>query len=346
MNLAERLRAQADKKAKKREGKKSPGTVPETPILEAPSTVKHTIRTQDLLRQAEIVSQNRKIKVPDAIIHVVKRAVNARKRCAEWFVQTGIDNGRSNAGHEHFIEILEKAMTILQSESSTSDTKKSRDPTAGTQSVPSKPTTKPLQDLSGLSNRFSNLEVEDTEDIVETESNIQTVSPANISQKTAPKSAQTKAIDVFQLEHDDAYDRNFGIFCFFEDLHRIQDFLNDTWKKYKAGELDLITASLVTNAALDIVRREEEEVMKSAFPRETGLDYLQLSICIFFADSLTSPRGISSKAALSEDNELRITPFDNFIYLPTARTLMKWQPFVQESIQVRSVSNIKILWLC
>jgi hypothetical protein len=68
LTLAEKLRAQAEKKAKKKEDKKSP-VAPEPAPVEVP-IVKHTTSPRELQRQAEIVARNAKIKIPDAILKV------------------------------------------------------------------------------------------------------------------------------------------------------------------------------------------------------------------------------------------------------------------------------------
>lgn len=91
------------------------------------------------------------------------------------------------------------------------------------------------------------------------------------------------------------------MFCFFEDLHYTQDFLIETWQKYKLNKLDLLTASFVTNAAFDIVRREEEEVMKIVEPGEKGFSYLSLVAPIFFVDALKDAR-LSKTQCLRKDS--------------------------------------------
>lgn len=55
--------------------------------------------------------------------------------------------------------------------------------------------------------------------------------------------------------------------------------------------------------------------------------YDALSLEIFYADSFS--KGEDPEAKLASNESLRITPFDDFIYLPTARTLMKFQRFME-----------------
>lgn len=51
------------------------------------------------------------------------------------------------------------------------------------------------------------------------------------------------------------------VFCFFEDLHRVHDVLNETRESYKVGTRDLVVASIITNLAFNVVRWAEEEII-------------------------------------------------------------------------------------
>jgi hypothetical protein len=245
-----------------------------------------------------------------------------------WFQETGADNGCSDEGHMHFIENLEEIINILVPDSSNKSKEvKTEKP------VRPKPKTRPKKhDFSGLSNRFSNLDVEDTKDIADASNTIQSLSSTTTMTKSTQKKTPVTAIEIYELEYDDTYDHIFEVFRPFEDLHCLQDFLNETWRQYKRGEIDLLTASLATNAAFDIIRREEE-VGRHLFPSSSGedLSYRNFAACIFFKKSLPLRLEMSIKA---NDESLRITPFDNFIYLSTARTLMKYEPFARHKILV------------
>lgn len=53
---------------------------------------------------------------------------------------------------------------------------------------------------------------------------------------------------------DDIAKVKFVLFCLFEDVNRFRTFLQGSWEKYKAGEIDLATAVVAPNTALDMVR--------------------------------------------------------------------------------------------
>lgn len=109
-----------------------------------------------------------------------------------------------------------------------------------------------------MCNRFDGLEIEDFDDLEDLDQVIASIELAN----TTPGRA---VVDVFELE-EESTDVNISmmIFCFFEDLHVIQDFLHGIWKSYKNDETSLIVASFTTNAALHLVRKNEEEIPKLA----------------------------------------------------------------------------------
>lgn len=136
-SLAEQLREKAAKKAAKKEQKKQADSQPTTP------TVKYSVGTQDLVRQAEIVSRNiARIKIPDTVLQVVGRAIRARKRCTAWFQKTGLED-ESTETHQHFIGILENVVQILSPATTTS--------IEGL----SKPNKTKDGDVASLSNRFT-----------------------------------------------------------------------------------------------------------------------------------------------------------------------------------------------
>ncbi|KAJ8060325.1 hypothetical protein OCU04_010659 [Sclerotinia nivalis] len=117
---------------------------------------------------------------------------------------------------------------------------------------------------------------------------------------------------------------SFMNFHFFEDLHRIQDFLHDIWKSYKSGKLDLVSATLITNLAFEAVRRNEEEILATApnfFSKKRSYD--TIAIVIFYANAFS--HGQNPDQAMAANEMLRPTHFDDFIYLSTSRTLMKYE---------------------
>lgn len=303
---ASRLKGKARKEAKAAaEASKGSPTDAEP---SAPVT-KYEVTTQELLKQADAIAASKKagIEIPQSIVRVVKRAIDARRRCAAWFQKTGVHDGDgSTARHLHFVGVLEKALSALH-------------PAGPADPSPPKPKDTlptPEEPTQELANRFRALDVEDVD-----ESQNFAASDVVIANK---KPSKGRSIDVYELEYQLDIDHAFLIFCFFEDLHRVQDALKETWESYKAGKCDLVVASVITNLAFILVRRAEEEII-SLEPNmySKPRSYNALSLEIFYAESFS--RGEDPEVRLASNEGLKITPFDDFIYLPTARTLMKFR---------------------
>ncbi|KAM0134640.1 hypothetical protein ACHAO1_005557 [Botrytis cinerea] len=95
-------------------------------------------------------------------------------------------------------------------------------------------------------------------------------------------------------------------------------------KKYKNKNLDLLSATLITNTAFEIVRRSEQEILNGApklFSKKRSYD--AIAAVIFYAKGLNTGKDPTQKMELKE--LLRPTPFDDFIYLSTSRILMKYE---------------------
>lgn len=162
-------------------------------------------------------------------------------------------------------------------------------------------------------NRFSALDLEDTDEIT----------PADISTtKAHTKRPQQKdnTYAIWELEVGSLLEITFATFCLFEDLHRIQEKLKGTWRKCKAGKLDIISATVVTTAAFDLVRRAEEDVY-TAFPMVTR-SYVELVKNLLPVEMATWGERMSDM--VNTLGSLAMTPFDRFMYRPTAHTLLKF----------------------
>ncbi|MCJ1453626.1 hypothetical protein MMC28_003973 [Mycoblastus sanguinarius] len=305
-----RLKGKARKEAKsasKENKNPSSGSDSNMPVA------KYSITTQELLGQAEAVAEAKAsgIQIPLSIMRVVERAIDARRRCASWFKKTGACDIDSTEGHLHFVSILEKALTLLRPLVTTNASSKSS--TKDWKDIPIMTTDVPSEEIK---NRFSVLDIEDPDDAMDL-----VASEVSVTNKPPSK---TRTVDIYELEAQSDIDDAFIIFCFFEDLHRVQDFLRVTWEGYKTGRCDLTVASAITNLAFNLVRRAEDEIVSLDTGRYSKPhSYEPLSMVIFFAESFS--KGEDPEAKLASNESLKLTPFDDFIYLPTYRTLRKFQ---------------------
>lgn len=128
------------------------------------------------------------------------------------------------------------------------------------------------RDKEELSNRFQVLEVED----VSEEMNV-TVDDALATLPPPPAKSWRKEVDIFEFEENLINDLVFVIFCFWEDLHNMREFIKDTWKGYAAGKFDSCTAALTTNVALGLVGNLEEELKIMLHFLDVPNPYVQLA---------------------------------------------------------------------
>ncbi|CAJ2500574.1 Uu.00g034270.m01.CDS01 [Anthostomella pinea] len=171
--------------------------VPTKPAATSDAPIfKYTVTTQDLLKQID------------------KAAIKARRRCALWYERTQGSNQSARDGHQHFIDMLQRALNVLRS--TDGEPEASVSPKNG-------PNPK-ATDVDFVRNAFEALEVED---ISEDEDDAAT-------QATPPsKSTQVKQTNyVYELESDKTWELAFAVFSFFEDLHRLRTEMKETYRMY------------------------------------------------------------------------------------------------------------------
>ena len=106
-----------------------------------------------------------------------------------------------------------------------------------------------------------------------------------------------------------------------------------------------MTCTMTTNLAFDVVRRAEEDIISQA-PEMLGKprSYEAIAMLIFSVDSFQPRENPTKKQEL--EGKLRITPFDEFIYLSTARTLMKFERFTAARCGFpQPVPSVRLLYL-
>ena len=241
-------------------------------------------------------------------------------------------NGLSNEGHTYLIEVLETALTKLsplranEHNDQTPETGNQEDG----QSAPGN-----TESLHDFSHQFEALNIKQSEDLDD-------ISLPEKSNQEAPDSNPKN--EEFELAAADDADIIFQIYCFFEDLHEIQDFLQETWRRYKSGDIDLINATLTTTAAIELVKQAEERILAVRPNRVTYDDpYRNLTSRIYFANALE--QGSSLDNYLKSIDSSNITSFEEFVYLPTARTLMNFKSIHKKVTSLPGHKRIECLYL-
>ncbi|KAI9647766.1 hypothetical protein NHQ30_004154 [Ciborinia camelliae] len=298
-----RLKGKARKQAKKTAAA-SPLTFPTSPTFLTAKLKR--ISTKEMLLQAEMVAnfKKRPVEMPMDIRNILERAIRARTRCATWFRSAKTDEDKeSNRTHEHFIATLEMALTILEP-----CMEKAK--VAGSSSPP-----KGENDIPHGKNPYGMLEVEDVggDSLDITTTDIITVSKVDTN----------KGHNICELDIESKADLDFVVFCFFEDLQRIQEYLKETWKLVAKGELDTVTAALVSNLSLNLARQTEDELI-STYPNFFGKVPSYISIATVLHEVQLNNSRVERQDGVSKSSSL-----DEFIYYSTFLILYKYQKFGQ-----------------
>ncbi|PPJ52777.1 hypothetical protein CBER1_11191 [Cercospora berteroae] len=193
---------------------------PNTESSEASSRSKYTVPTTHFVALAKTIvsSEDPIIRIPQNILALIRYTISLRKHAAKFFsgLASGVETDeclRSNAGHRHFIEVLEQVLNIL-------DPSISNSKDAG------------IGEEASLPNMFDGLTIEEP-----TSGDIPAV---NTTQQTAKNKVY------YEPESDD-FDAAFAVFTFFDDLRSIREFIGDIWVDYANGKLDVMSAAVTTD---------------------------------------------------------------------------------------------------
>jgi hypothetical protein len=236
-----------------------------------------TISCIELLKRVDFIvrDSSAKLSVPIPIQNVLQHAIKARRKCSAWFeAMSDKANAVSQAnkqetprdGYLHFIEVLEEAFeTLTPFFGETPKRKRTKAKKFAKQSS-SIVNSAPENEMGTLSNRFGMLEVEVPQDDCNSGSG-----PSRPVEKV-PGNSHTKTEIKIGLEVQKEDDVKFIVFCFFEDLRELREFLQETWKHAMMNESDISAASVITNVALDLVSKSEENIIPLATDDAAGVD--------------------------------------------------------------------------
>ena len=145
-------------------------------------------------------------------------------------------------GHQHFVGILSEVLGVLSKSSGEDEDGKIADK---------------LSDMAmgyASLNSFAPLETDDGDEDM---ADIQLPPPPNAS-ATSPSVTFSVRID-----QDEAALR---MLAFFVDVHSIRRHLAEVWTDYRDGKVGLVTASVVTNTALELLRKPHAHLVSRVMP--------------------------------------------------------------------------------
>lgn len=302
---------QKGKEAARVEDKKS------FPKLEENSASEYVFNSHQLIPRARAIvsATNPTVQIPTHVVQTIEKAVSARKRCTSFFQtrsngEAGVET--SNRSHSYFTRILEEVMVILKprclpnvaEDPGTQEPAQHTGQLTGWNDIPviatrSQTKSKKQQrkhqrnkETHATRNTFGHLEVEepslvdDSELVNENEIAAETERPENpiLIDRRYPNTSELNANEL----EPSTEEIRFAVFCLLEDLHRIRQFLRETWAKYRSHHTSLMNASITSNTAIELVRRLESG-FANAFPQ--FLDWQEVLNGVFFTTNVDKVKG-------------------------------------------------------
>ena len=258
----------------------------------------HIIPIKEFLSLANYIASYNKppVDVPLAFLNNVSRAVAARRKSNDYFKASEESDLEAGDGHEHFIGVLEEVYDILRLRC-TSGVAADRPAQPQLHGTPIGSAT----ETAKLENLFENLHVEEPSE--------EFLSAPDVALEAKPEPAIN-----YQAEPMEGRQKlYFASYSLFTDIDQLLGYLRELWVRYKDGELDLITASITSNTAIDLVRRLEQDFVKE-FPEAADTE--------FFINMIYQVKCIvqgRQPEALSREKEL--APFNMQMY-DTAQWLL------------------------
>lgn len=204
---------------------------------------KFVIALDEFLPLAKYISTNLKppSRVPSSILSIIRRVIEARKDSDDWFKANTKEDDKD--GHIHFVRILQEVYDTLQPFSSADD---GNDPNT-------------TDNATDIENVYKNLQLEEpSREFLD--------SPAVPGPDRKGVRMLCEFVDVF-MEHVGSYfEESFAASSLFRDVNKIYRHVELVWQNHKDGKVDLMTAAIVSNTAIDLIRRLEEDFFEQ-FPR-------------------------------------------------------------------------------
>ena len=249
-------------KGKARRLARASGAVPSnrsTPVVRY-----YRIKSHELVNMAQSIVKTKKprIQVPKFFFRALTRAIRIRKSHQLFYdsYQDGQKCATPDYGHAHFIHILEKVLEILRFYAPEAE---------------SPPQSRKSEDHAtvSLTNIFWNLVVEDPDESEGSET----------PHQTSSETSQIK-VDIDggnDLKKDEAF---IASTLLSRDVHEMRLAIQQIWRSYLKGDIDLSAASITTNTAIDFCRKLQYE-FDETFPHEEKFHEQGCLYCVFLHES-------------------------------------------------------------
>ena len=178
------------------------------------------------------------IPVPTSVLSILDRAISARRRFGK---HVSKKSKQSEANHQHFVDALQHVYNVLAPRSLAKPkvTQQKGQPKAET-----------------LSNKFEALHIEEP-------------SQAYVEAPDMPQSVEADCdVEVETLE-----EVLFALKLIREDYNNFRSIISESWREYSVQQYDLVSLSIMTNTAIDLVRGFEEDA-EPLFSKHGGSEQL------------------------------------------------------------------------
>ncbi|WVW86532.1 hypothetical protein I302_108581 [Kwoniella bestiolae CBS 10118] len=245
------------------------------------------------------------VRIPSELMQLLDRCIQLRYSCLRWFSK--IPNA-STSSHAYFIDVLIDVYNIF-------DEHKKQDPSVTTTSHAPRSST----------NRFAELEREELDDVEDL---------PDIFLPEPPRPSSTAPVHIRcapELSQEEAVIR---VLAYYEDMHDIRGEIISIWERYKSGKLDLITAAVTTNTALELIRKPYDDIVHSVLPLFRR-DIRFLSATLF--NVLTMPytgevtTQIPTYHFLDDDDTFTTTVYDH-LFLPVQQLLYGMKDVIKDGV--------------
>lgn len=246
---SKRLKGKARKLAREAAANKSPLIAQTSGLpLSNQKIPRYTITIKDFVTLADAIAAatNPPVKVPVGFMATLDRAIFARRHHSEQVAVSLSQKAKSQVStdrHGHFIGILEYVRDVLRPLMPIEQ---------GVDSLAEAITEVPGGVMKNLTNKFDVLQVQEpSEEFLQAPD----ISPTSRIEKKPEVNYEAER---FQ-DIEEAY---FGFGLLLEDFRNLRKVVLYTWGGYLYGLFDLVSASLVTNTAIDIARQMQEDIQQ------------------------------------------------------------------------------------
>lgn len=280
---------------------------------------KYKATISELRTIGQVVAKS-SMRVPSAILAVARRAVNLRKDAACWFVGRG--ETASDKRHAHFVSVLEEICESL--EWRTTESSKQDSATRSDAAAPANGTADAKTASEAWVNQFATLTVEEPEEAPEPgDSSKQLVQVELVEDASEDDLGQ----ELQYITH--AY---FRVYCLFRDLNNMRSFIRQTWEEYRDNKLDVMTASVVTDTAMQLARAAVFDLVrdKSVLPKLRG-DEMKAQMMLYHMACFSRGNDEGSSTELGLTFHVDMAEEAEWCFVRTSTLLQSFAPVIERN---------------